>query len=85
MSQSSENTKVILRLNAGVLTRRISIPKDCVATSYRLPIRKAHVGLIRAMNELPSGIPFLEFRWDRRSSEGSDHCPIMDLVEVPNV
>jgi transposase-like protein len=32
--------------------------------------------------DIPVGLPFMEFRWDGKSTEGSDHCPILDLVEV---
>ncbi len=75
------NIKIILRLNHGVLTRRISVPPTC-KLKFCLPIKRQPAGLVCNLSDIPMGLPFMEFRWDGKSTEGSDHCPILDLVEV---
>jgi hypothetical protein len=74
------NIQIILRLNHGVLTRRISVPPTC-KLKFCLPVR-CQPGLVRNLSDIPTGLPYMEFRWDGKSTEGSDHCPILDLVEV---
>ncbi len=81
--------KVILRLNKGITTKTITIPDNCVSTEFRVPWEKvmnaAQMGQVMELGARFS-IPYLVFRWDRKSIWGNGNAeqkiPIMDLVEV---
>ena len=75
--------KVYLRLNTGIMTRRIQIPEGLLRTEFRVPIQKLpNMAAVRTVAEFVPDIPVMVFRWDRKSTADPQHVPIMDLVGI---
>lgn len=77
--------KVILRINKGIMTRKVNVPDKCVATDFRVPVGEkiiAHnIGIISEYPKVGVFPRYLVFRWDRISMAGGG-LPIMDLVDI---
>lgn len=76
--------KAFLRLNKGLLTKKLNIPDICVRTDFRvpwtMPITANQIGDI-TIARATMNAHCLVFKWDKVSQDGNG-IPILDLVDV---
>ncbi len=81
---SKEQPHVFLRLQNGLLTKKLSVPRSCLAGEYKVPVlSRMKMSVVTDAQEYihpMKNTPCLVFRWDQRSYQSS--LPIMDLVDV---
>lgn len=73
--------KVFLRINEGVLTRKIDIPDSCLHTEFKLPyFPKVKLHAVNVAQSILRDEKIMTFKWD--FSTKLQGIPVLDLTDI---